>query len=351
MEVFSFFLFKFFKLPDMQASAAHDESGEVQWLVYGVKGRQFLKSRVVRIGDKCLQARNPERNQDRIKSVKSKPEPEPTQLQRAPRHEPDDEMKSVYNPKVLSIKIMAAPPIKTRQAKRVVAACLRGDYIPGLIYVPDFISEEEEAQIRQQLIDKSELWSLYKATHATKRRNLHFGYDLDYDSQEIYRVSEPELSVIPAEWEWIARRIQQLMQRELGRELQPFNQLLLNEYAPSQGINHHTDKPHCFGPVVAGLSLFSTVVLEFKDKKLKGKRAAAESKDVLLCPRSLFVLTGPARYEWSHSIAKKREHRFYGQSIHRGVRYSFTFRHAFLSTSEVLPKTTYNAVSEAVMER
>ena len=55
--------------------------------------------------------------------------------------------------------------------------------------------------------------------------------------------------------------------------------------------------------------------------------------------------------EWSHGIAKKREHRFYGQTIRRGVRYSFTFRHAFLSTSEVLPKTTYNAVSEAAMDK
>merc|ERR1712129_9006 len=113
----------------------------------------------------------------------------------------------------------------------------------------------------------------------TKRRNLHFGFDLDYDSQEIYRVAEPELAVIPSEWQWIAQRIQKLMESTLGRALEPFNQLLLNEYAPNQGINHHTDKTHCFGAIVAGLSLFSSVVIEFKDKKFKGKRAADASKD------------------------------------------------------------------------
>ena len=146
------------------------------------------------------------------------------------------EMRSVYDPDKLTIKIMRSPTIKTREGKRVIKACLSGDYIPGLIYIPDFITEDEEIEIKQQLIDNSHLWRLYKSNHATKRRNLHFGYDLDYDSQEMYRVLEPELSEIPKMWKWIAARAQQVIESEFGVKCKEFNQLILNEYAPVESL-------------------------------------------------------------------------------------------------------------------
>merc|ERR550525_764024 len=127
----------------------------------------------------------------------------------------------------------------------------------------------------------------------------------------MYRVTEPELSSIPEMWRWIATRAQRVIESKMKRKCKEFNQLILNEYAPSQGINPHTDKTHCFGPVIPGLSLFSSCVIEFREK-LTGME-----KSVLLIPRSLFVLTGPSRYEWSHGISKKKEHKFCGHTIRR----------------------------------
>merc|ERR1712129_241267 len=131
----------------------------------------------------------------------------------------------------------------------------------------------------------------------------------------------------------------------MGTKCAEFTQLILNEYAPNQGISDHTDRTHCFGPVVAGLSLFSCCVIWFTDKK-KAKNA----KPVLLHPRSLFIMTGPSRYEYTHMIEDKKEHTFCGQRIRRGVRYSMTFRHAITNSSEVLTRSSYNSVSADAMQ-
>ena len=256
------------------------------------------------------------------------------------------EMKSVYNPKILKIEIMKPPIINTREGKRVINACLNGDYIPGLIYIPNFITEDEEKQIKQELIDKSALWDLCKIQ--MKRRSLQFGYHLDYSSMELYKARERGLEEIPKEWQWIGQRIKKWMEAKYNKEYKGFNQLILNEYAPKQGIAHHTDRTHCFGPVVAGLSLFSTCVIEFKDKKSRDKN---NCKPVLLLPRSVFIMTGASRYEWTHGIIDQKEHKFCGHRIRRGVRYSMTFRHAIDNSSEVLTRSSYNQLSANAMDK
>merc|ERR1719445_661614 len=101
------------------------------------------------------------------------------------------------------------------------------------------------------------------------------------------------------------------MEKERGRACKAFNQLIVNEYNAAQGIAQHTDRTHVFGPVVAGLSLFSAVVIEFRAKK------GGAVKEVLLPPRSVFIMTGPARYEWTHGIKAEREHKFCGHRVRR----------------------------------
>ena len=51
-----------------------------------------------------------------------------------------------------------------------------------------------------------------------------------------------------------------------------------------------------------------------------------ERVPVWLPPRSLLVLRGEARYEWSHGIAPRKLDRVGGQLTRRGTRVSLTFR-------------------------
>jgi alkylated DNA repair dioxygenase AlkB len=85
--------------------------------------------------------------------------------------------------------------------------------------------------------------------------------------------------------------------------------VLMTEYRPGAEIGWHKDKA-VFAEVV-GISLVSACRFRFRRKAgQKWERAVIE-----LAPRSAYLLTGPARSEWEHSIPAGE-----------GLRYSITFR-------------------------
>jgi alkylated DNA repair dioxygenase AlkB len=84
---------------------------------------------------------------------------------------------------------------------------------------------------------------------------------------------------------------------------------LVTEYAPGAGIGWHRDKVE-FGTVV-GLSFLAPCRLRFRRKRGQGW----ERNAVLVEPRSAYLLRGPSRHDWEHSIPPMDE-----------LRYSVTFR-------------------------
>jgi alkylated DNA repair dioxygenase AlkB len=98
-----------------------------------------------------------------------------------------------------------------------------------------------------------------------------------------------------------------------------FDQMLINEYLPGQGIAMHCDYEP-FDRTVTSLSLLSSCVMDFRHAET-GQRAA-----VLLEPRSLLVLCDEARYEWLHGIARRKKDFWRGEVIPRARRLSVTCR-------------------------
>lgn len=103
------------------------------------------------------------------------------------------------------------------------------------------------------------------------------------------------------------------------------DQIIVNEYLPGQGIAPHIDQPKTFGPVVATVSLGAPVVMDFI--------RAEDRHAIWLAPLSLLVLTGAARYEWRHAIAKRKSDLIDAQRVAptnkrvaRSRRVSLTFR-------------------------
>jgi alkylated DNA repair dioxygenase AlkB len=92
-------------------------------------------------------------------------------------------------------------------------------------------------------------------------------------------------------------------------------QVLVTEYRPGAGIGWHRDKP-VFGQVV-GISLLAPCVLRFRRKRIdeRKSRPTWERVNVFAEPRSAYLLSGPSRLAWEHSIARVDE-----------LRYSITFR-------------------------
>jgi alkylated DNA repair dioxygenase AlkB len=89
--------------------------------------------------------------------------------------------------------------------------------------------------------------------------------------------------------------------------------VLLTEYGPGAGIGWHKDRS-VFGEVV-GISLLSPCVFRLRRKTALKPRATWQRLSLTLAPRSAYLLSGPARSDWEHSIPEVES-----------LRYSVTFR-------------------------
>ena len=83
-----------------------------------------------------------------------------------------------------------------------------------------------------------------------------------------------------------------------------FQHVLINEYREGAPIGWHRDRPQ-FDRVV-GVSLKSPCVMRLRRRIGEGFERLA----VPLAPRSAYLLTGPARMEWEHSIPEQKGHRY-----------------------------------------
>ncbi|XP_032636277.2 alpha-ketoglutarate-dependent dioxygenase alkB homolog 7, mitochondrial [Chelonoidis abingdonii] len=86
-------------------------------------------------------------------------------------------------------------------------------------------------------------------------------------------------------------------------------------------IKPHVDSVKFCGCTIAGLSLLSSCVM-----RLVSEQNPEDWMDLLLPRRSLYILRGTARYEFTHEILKDEESFFDGQKIPRERRISVICR-------------------------
>lgn len=183
--------------------------------------------------------------------------------------------------------------------------------IPGLSYIPDFITEHEQ-KLLLEMIDSAP-WLL-----DLKRRVQHYGYKYDYKKRTV----DPSMKVgdLP---DWIMQvgtRIKEMNFMEYVPD-----QVIVNEYEPGQGIAPHIDCEPCFENVIASLSLGSFCLMDFyKKEDLKIK------KSFTLKPGSLLVLNDESRYKWLHGIAARKSDMLNNEKHLRERRISLTFRKVIL---------------------
>lgn len=182
--------------------------------------------------------------------------------------------------------------------------------IDGLFYVTNFISAFEEQKLLNSI--NSENW-----LNDIKRRVQHYGYKYDYKSRNIdYSMY---LGEIP---DW-SREIANRLTKHGYLDKTP-DQIIVNEYIPGQGIANHVDCEPCFGDTIITISLNSYCIMDFINLKTRRKI------EVLLEPRSLVVIKGTSRYDWSHGIASRKTDVFNSVKIDRNLRVSLTFRNVII---------------------
>ncbi|KAF8592284.1 hypothetical protein K439DRAFT_1626304 [Ramaria rubella] len=85
-------------------------------------------------------------------------------------------------------------------------------------------------------------------------------------------------------------------------------QAILNHYNPGEGITSHVDLLTRFADGIIGVSLGSGTVMTFQKVLQEGALHEPEEEDrydIYLPERSILVLTGDARYKWTHGIEGK----------------------------------------------
>ena len=133
-----------------------------------------------------------------------------------------------------------------------------------------------------------------------KRRVLSFGWKYDFGARELRRADDMPAYLLP---------LRERATAFAGIGPPELQQVLLTEYSPGAGIGWHRDKA-VFGEVV-GISLVSPCVFRLRRKSGSGWERAS----IVVEPRSAYLLRGPARSEWEHSIPAVDS-----------LRYSITFR-------------------------
>lgn len=173
------------------------------------------------------------------------------------------------------------------------------DNLPeGLLYEPDFLSQAEEAELIR-IFREMPFQAFDFHGYTAKRRVLEFGLEYDFTTRRATPTeSFPEFLM----------SVRERAAQFAGIPAASLVEGMVTEYSLGAPIGWHRDAPQ-FGTII-GVSLASTSRMRFKPYKAEGKPVT-----LALQPRSIYVMRGPARWKFQHSIPAVKE-----------MRYSITFR-------------------------
>jgi alkylated DNA repair dioxygenase AlkB len=169
----------------------------------------------------------------------------------------------------------------------------------GLDYRTDFLSPEEESALVER-VRALEFKEFEFHGYEGKRRVVSFGFRYDYNDGKLRTAGDIPAFLLP---------LRERAADFAGIPSAELVQALVTEYAPGAGIGWHRDRP-VFDKVI-GISLVSPCRFRLRRRADTGWERAS----LILAPRSAYVLQGPVRTAWEHSIPAAEQ-----------LRYSITFR-------------------------
>jgi alkylated DNA repair dioxygenase AlkB len=168
---------------------------------------------------------------------------------------------------------------------------------PGLRHWDEAVPREEERALLEAFA-ALDFAAFSFHGHVGRRRVVSFGRAYDFE-REALRDAPP----IPPFLLALRGRVAALA----GLAPETLGQALVTEYPPGAAIGWHRDK------AVLGVSLGAPCLFRLRRKA----GASWQRASLRLVPRSAYLLQGPARTEWEHSIPPIAE---------GGLRHSVTFR-------------------------
>ena len=181
----------------------------------------------------------------------------------------------------------------------------------GLSYSPDFLADDAQATLVERIASLPFRPFEFQG-FLGKRETVSFGWSYRFDGTGLV-ATDP----IP---DWLLP-VRAMAAAFAGLAPEALEQVLLIRYGEGAGLGWHRDRP-VFDDVI-GISLLSAAPLRFR------RRIGTRWQRFTLTPEpgSIYLLRGPARSEWEHSITPVA-----------ALRYSITFRS--LDPSRVRKRTT-----------
>lgn len=157
----------------------------------------------------------------------------------------------------------------------------------------------------------------------------------DVNQVMLFERAPPISTGLPLEFHALLDSIESLLRDILPKEVHELlfpstptkaRQAIVNMYDPGEGITPHIDLLGRFGDGIIGVSLGSGCVMSFASP------SSSMVHEMYLPSRSVLVLCGEARYQWTHGIEEKMtdfvDSNEGGEAawIERGRRISVTFR-------------------------
>jgi alkylated DNA repair dioxygenase AlkB len=173
-------------------------------------------------------------------------------------------------------------------------------YPEGFRYQPELISRADEEILIEQL--RTLPFRDFEFHGFTgKRRVVSYGWKYDFAARQLDKVDDVPPFLFP---------IRERAAAFAGVQPAELQHALVTEYDTGAAIGWHRDKAE-FG-IVVGISLLSACAFRLRRKLANGKW---ERFTLTAQPRSAYLMSGPSRTEWEHSIPGVD-----------ALRYSITFR-------------------------
>jgi alkylated DNA repair protein (DNA oxidative demethylase) len=171
---------------------------------------------------------------------------------------------------------------------------------PGFAYRPELITRDQELAVARGFEDLPFKPYAFRGYEGA-RQTVSFGWKYADDGKTIQPV-DPIPDLLLAVRDQVAAFA--------GLEPEALAQSLVVKYPPGAPIGWHRDRP-AFGKVM-GVSLLAAAPLRLRLERPDGGWDRVTQR---LEPRSAYLLSGPARHQWQHSIPPLD-----------ALRYSITFR-------------------------
>jgi alkylated DNA repair dioxygenase AlkB len=176
---------------------------------------------------------------------------------------------------------------------------IASDLPEGMRYAPDVLSPDDEQALLKE-IPALPFKEFEFHGFLGKRRVVSFGWRYDFNGAGLGKTNEIPEFLLP---------VRERAARFAGLAPEALEHALVLEYTPGAAIGWHKDRP-AFDDVI-GISLLAPCTFRLRRKA----GAKWERRSLVAAPRSAYLLRGPSRTAWEHSIPPLDR-----------LRYAITFR-------------------------